>query len=99
MPSVRLLCCAALGHHHGPLQAVLCWLLLAPLLGSFHRRITARYLSCMAPGSGAGLAAASRTPSAHVAAAAYLPPALRPGAAGWYPEGGKVWEKYGLPKW
>jgi hypothetical protein len=28
----------------------------------------------------------------------YTPSALRPGAVGWYPEGGKVWEKYGLPK-
>ncbi|KAG2454279.1 hypothetical protein HYH02_001310 [Chlamydomonas schloesseri] len=28
----------------------------------------------------------------------YMPPALRPGALGWYPEQGKVWEKYGIPK-
>ncbi|KAG2426751.1 hypothetical protein HXX76_012808 [Chlamydomonas incerta] len=28
----------------------------------------------------------------------YMPPQLRPGALGWYPEQGKVWEKYGIPK-
>ena len=29
---------------------------------------------------------------------AYLPAAMRRGAIGWFPEGGKIWEKYGLPK-
>ena len=28
----------------------------------------------------------------------YIPSVLRPGAVGWFPEQGKVWEKYGLPK-
>jgi hypothetical protein len=28
----------------------------------------------------------------------YTPPCLRPGAVGWFPEQGKIWEKYGLPK-
>lgn len=28
----------------------------------------------------------------------YTPAALRPGAVGWFPEEGKIWEKYGLPK-
>ncbi|KAG2489475.1 hypothetical protein HYH03_012111 [Edaphochlamys debaryana] len=28
----------------------------------------------------------------------YTPPALRPGAIGWYPEQGKVWEKHGVPR-
>ena len=28
----------------------------------------------------------------------YTPSVLRPGAVGWFPEQGKVWEKYGLPK-
>ena len=28
----------------------------------------------------------------------YTPACLRPGAAGWFPEEGKIWEKYGLPK-
>lgn len=27
----------------------------------------------------------------------YTPPSLRPGSVGWFPEGGKLWEKYGLP--
>jgi hypothetical protein len=26
----------------------------------------------------------------------WLAPALRPGAEGWWPQGGLVWEKYGL---
>lgn len=28
----------------------------------------------------------------------YTPSCLRPGAIGWFPEEGKIWEKYGLPK-
>lgn len=28
----------------------------------------------------------------------YTPACLRPGAVGWFPEEGKIWEKYGLPK-
>jgi hypothetical protein len=28
----------------------------------------------------------------------FLPPALRDGAVGWWPEEGRVWAKYGLPK-
>ncbi len=29
----------------------------------------------------------------------YVPPALRNGAVGWYPEQQKVWEKYGIPRY
>lgn len=30
---------------------------------------------------------------------AFLPPPLRKGAVGWYPEWGKVWEKYGISRY
>jgi Calcium-dependent channel, 7TM region, putative phosphate len=42
--------------------------------------------------------AAENSPSAVVPRECYLPPVLRRGAVGWFPEGGKIWEKYGLPK-
>lgn len=29
----------------------------------------------------------------------YVPPSLRNGAVGWYPEQQKVWEKYGIPRY
>lgn len=29
----------------------------------------------------------------------YTPPPLRRGAIGWFPEWGKVWEKYGIPRY
>lgn len=44
------------------------------------------------------LTVAALGPRARVPRELYLPPALRRGAIGWFPEGGKIWEKYGLPK-
>ncbi|KAL4515842.1 hypothetical protein Ndes2526A_g00545 [Nannochloris sp. 'desiccata'] len=41
---------------------------------------------------------AEMSPTASVPRECYLPPVLRRGAVGWFPEGGKIWEKYGLPK-
>lgn len=42
---------------------------------------------------------ARHTPMAEIDPAVYLPPPLRHGAVGWYPEWGKVWEKYGIPRY
>lgn len=42
---------------------------------------------------------AMSAPPAAVDPAVFLPPALREGAMGWYPESGKVWEQYGIPKY
>ncbi len=42
---------------------------------------------------------AMSAPPAAVDPAVFLPPALREGALGWYPESGKVWEQYGIPKY
>jgi len=41
---------------------------------------------------------AEMSPFTTVPRECYLPPVLRRGAVGWFPEGGKIWEKYGLPK-
>jgi hypothetical protein len=41
---------------------------------------------------------AELSPTAVVPRECYLPPVLRKGAVGWFPEQGKIWEKYGLPK-
>ncbi len=38
-------------------------------------------------------------PRARVSPLVYLPPALRPGALGWHPQQGRVWEKYGIPRY
>lgn len=44
------------------------------------------------------LQVAEISPSGTVPRELYLPPVLRKGSVGWFPEGGKIWEKYGLPK-
>jgi hypothetical protein len=38
-------------------------------------------------------------PKARPDPAAFLPPPLRPQAVGWWPEWGKVWEKYGISRY
>ena len=38
-------------------------------------------------------------PTADIDPAVYMPPPLRYGAVGWFPEWGKVWEKYGIPRY
>jgi hypothetical protein len=45
------------------------------------------------------LQAAEAAPRARVPREAYLPAPLRRGAVGWFPEGMKVWEKYGIPRY
>lgn len=45
------------------------------------------------------LQAVAAAPRAEVDPRAYLPPPLRQGCVGWHPEWGKVWEKYGIPRW
>lgn len=79
-------------------QAVLLWLLVTPALYQFRRYCVARFALRPAEDT-LDLVAADAAPKAHVAAAVFLPPALRPGSCGWYPESGKVWEKFGLPKY
>lgn len=45
------------------------------------------------------LPAAKAAPRAAVDPGAYLPPPLRRGAVGWYPEWGLPWEKYGIVRY
>ncbi|KXZ47357.1 hypothetical protein GPECTOR_36g8 [Gonium pectorale] len=77
-------------------QAALLWASLTPALVAFRRLCVRRYL---APLEHPPLSLAMAAPPAAVDASVYLPPALREGAAGWYPESGKVWEQYGIPKY
>lgn len=44
------------------------------------------------------LQASLAAPRAEIDPATFLPPPLRPRSVGWYPEWGKVWEKYGLTR-
>ena len=39
------------------------------------------------------------SPAAVVNPLAYLPTGLRNGALGWFPDGQRVWEKYGVPRY
>lgn len=43
------------------------------------------------------LETAALAPLANVPPDMYMPPALRPGCPGWYPEYGKAWENWGVP--
>jgi hypothetical protein len=43
------------------------------------------------------LETASLAPHATVPKDMYMPPALRKGCPGWYPEYGKAWENWGVP--
>jgi hypothetical protein len=54
---------------------------------------------CCTPMQHPPLSLAMASPPASVDASVYLPPALREGSVGWYPESGKVWEQYGIPKY
>lgn len=47
----------------------------------------------------APLSAIQAAPHASVDPAAYVPPPLRRGAVGYYPEHSLVWEKYGIGRW
>ncbi|EFJ41164.1 hypothetical protein VOLCADRAFT_98840 [Volvox carteri f. nagariensis] len=72
------------------------WVTLTPLLLMFWRYCSRYYLEPMhfPPLS----VVASEPRGVRLSPLVYMPPALRPGAVGWYPEQGKVWEKYGIPK-
>jgi hypothetical protein len=47
---------------------------------------------------GVTLSTAASAPAAHIPREMYLPPPMRRGAVGWFPECTKIWEKYGLPR-
>ncbi|GLI61840.1 hypothetical protein VaNZ11_004347 [Volvox africanus] len=78
------------------IQATLLWCSITPGLVAFHRLCVRRYLG---PLEHSPLSLAMASPPASVDPAVYMPPALREGAVGWYPESGKVWEQYGIPKY
>ncbi|EFJ50262.1 hypothetical protein VOLCADRAFT_89203 [Volvox carteri f. nagariensis] len=80
----------------GWMQAALLWCSLTPAIVAFHRLCVKRYLR---PLEHPPLSLAMAAPPASVDSSVYLPPALREGSVGWYPESGKVWEQYGIPKY
>ena len=41
---------------------------------------------------------ADSAPQVNIPEEVYMPAPMRVGAIGWYPEYGKAWEKYGLPR-
>ncbi len=63
-------------------QAVLVWATISPGLAWF-RKYLVRHYGLRPADAALDLLAAEAAPRAHVAAAVYLPPALRPGAVGW----------------
>ncbi|KAG2489474.1 hypothetical protein HYH03_012110 [Edaphochlamys debaryana] len=76
--------------------AIVMWSTLTPPLAFFWHFNRHRYLL---PLHHPPLSLVAREPvGAAVDPLVYTPPALRPGAIGWYPEQGKVWEKYGIPR-
>ncbi|KAG2489473.1 hypothetical protein HYH03_012109 [Edaphochlamys debaryana] len=76
--------------------AIIMWSTLTPPLAFFWHFNRHRYLL---PLHHPPLSLVAREPvGAAVDPLVYTPPALRPGAIGWYPEQGKVWEKYGIPR-
>ncbi|GIL63887.1 hypothetical protein Vafri_17901 [Volvox africanus] len=76
--------------------AVVIWVTLTPPLLIFWRYCSVNYLE---PVHFPPLSVVASEPRhVHLSPLVYMPPALRPGALGWYPEQGKVWEKYGIPK-
>ncbi|GIL75559.1 hypothetical protein Vretifemale_5327 [Volvox reticuliferus] len=78
------------------IQAALLWCSITPGIVAFHRLCVQRYLR---PLEHPPLSLAMASPPASVDSSVYLPPALREGSLGWYPESGKVWEQYGIPKY
>ena len=55
-----------------------------------------RYASSVAH---AALEPASDKPWATIDGRAYLPPALKAGCAGWYPQSGRAWVGWGMPRY
>lgn len=68
-------------------QASILWITMTPLLYKFGRYCETRYGSAVRH---MPIETAAAAPQASVPAVVYMPPALRKGAAGWYPEFGKV---------
>lgn len=68
-------------------QATIMWLTITPLLYKFSNYCETRYGQAVRH---MPLETAAVAPQASVPAVVYMPPALRKGAAGWYPEFGKV---------
>ncbi|PRW05771.1 ERD4-related membrane [Chlorella sorokiniana] len=66
-----------------------------PMLGVFHRRVTltTRHLTH------GTMQLTIDAPTVELDPAVFVPPPLRPRAVGWYPEWGKVWEKYGISRY
>ncbi|BDA42606.1 probable CSC1-like protein ERD4 at C-terminar half [Coccomyxa sp. Obi] len=77
-------------------QATLMWFLLTPFLFKFNRYCHQRFGKAV---QRMPLETAAAAPAATVDPAVYLPPALRPGSAGWYPECGKAWEHWNAPSY
>ncbi|KAL0050237.1 hypothetical protein WJX82_006955 [Trebouxia sp. C0006] len=67
---------------------------MTPIIYKFYRYCSIRYGHAVAH---MPLETAAAAPRADVDPLVYMPPALRPGAAGWYPEYGKAWEAWGAP--
>ena len=62
-------------------------------------RICIRHLVSFSADINHPLEAVAQAPAAVMNPLQYLPPGLRNGALGWYPEQQKVWEKYGIPRY
>lgn len=76
--------------------SVVLWVTLTPALLMFWRQCSRSYCD---PVSHPPLTLVANEPRARVSPLVYLPPALRPGALGWHPQQGRVWEKYGIPRY
>ncbi len=75
-------------------QGALLWATLLPALAIYDLWCTRTHLQ---RGTSQPLSRATAVPEvAAMEQELWLPPALRPGALGWWPQGGLVWEKYGL---
>jgi hypothetical protein len=68
-------------------QASILWLTMTPMLYKFNNYCEVRYATAVRH---MPLETAAAAPAASIPAVVYMPPALRQGAAGWYPEFGKV---------
>ncbi|KAG2433320.1 hypothetical protein HXX76_008386 [Chlamydomonas incerta] len=78
-------------------MAAVMWATLTPALAVFWATCRRIYLE---PLKHPPLSVVAREPQGCVSVdpLVYVPCAIRPGALGWYPEQGKVWQKYALPK-
>ena len=61
-----------------------------------HRFMKVKYGQAL---SHAALEPASAQPHATIDGSVYLPPALKPGCVGWFPQGGRAWIGYGMPRY